>query len=85
VAEGVGHGIAQLPKLAFQLLLHLTALAVLCPALAGTILEIVFTISHSTSHPSAGLYRLMMARATRRPSTAAIMMPPAYPAPSPQG
>ena len=27
----------------------------------------------------------MMARATRRPSTAALMMPPAYPAPSPQG
>ena len=27
----------------------------------------------------------MIARATRRPSTAALIMPPAYPAPSPQG
>ena len=41
--------------------------------------------SSKFSHPSAGAYRLMMARATRRPSTAALMMPPAYPAPSPQG
>ena len=34
---------------------------------------------------SAGALPSMMARATRRPSTAALMMPPAYPAPSPQG
>ena len=78
VAERVGHGIAKLPQLALQLLLHLFSLV-------GAVFCITLVFVHVFTHPSAGLYRLMMARATRRPSTAALMMPPAYPAPSPQG
>ena len=69
VAERICHGVAQFAQLIFQLPLDLLALCF--PHF------IVFTIVHSSFHPSAGRYRPMIARATRKPSTAALMMPPA--------
>lgn len=77
VGKGIGHGVAKGAQLVFQLLLYLSAFVIISVIVSRSYIKF--------SHPSAGAYRLMMARATRRPSTAALIMPPAYPAPSPQG
>ena len=75
VAERVAHGVfqfvhadAQVPQLLFQLGLD-----------GGLLFFLVLFVLlvHVLPQFPAGLYRLTMAEATRRPSTAALMMPPA--------
>ena len=78
VLERVRYRNAKLSQLALQLLLDLRARL----GGAGFFSLLIF---HSHPYPSVGQYRPHTAPATRSPSTAALIMPPAYPAPSPQG